>query len=169
MDKEYILERLEILGQNHSEFKDALKRAQDNPSRAHIDRVKYMVNGLSIVVTDIGHKFISMHEGRKINGVLLERPLNVRDVFVKLGEVGIIPGKAVPQLKKLITVANSDTVDLKDIGEVTPSVEVFIFYIKTFLKGVELTDEVVEEIELIHKKEAEQEKPKPYVQQKPQE
>lgn len=167
MDKEYIFERLDILAKNHAEFKDALKRAQDNPIRSHVDRVKYMVNGLSIVVTDIGHKFISMHEGQRINGVLLERPLNVRDVFVKLGEVGIIPGKAVPQLKKLITVANADTVELKDISEVTPAVEVFIFYIKTFLKGVELTDEAMEELELIHKKEAKQEKPPPYIQQKP--
>ncbi len=166
MDKAYILERLDILANNHSEFKDALKRAQDNPIRPHIDRVKYMINGLSIVVTDIGHKFISMNEGQRINNVLLERPLNVRDVFVKLGEVNIIPGKAVPQLKKLITVANSDTVDLKDISEVTPAIEVFIFYIKTFLKGVELSDEVMEEIELIHKKEAEKEKPPTYTQQK---
>jgi uncharacterized protein YutE (UPF0331/DUF86 family) len=169
MDEEYILERLDILAQNLSEFKDALKRAQENSSRVHVDRVKYMINGLSIVVTDIGHRFISMHEGRTINGMLLERPLNVRDIFVKLGEVGIIPGKAVPQLKKLITVANSNTVDLKDIGQATPAVEVFIFYIKTFLKGTEFTEEVVEEIELIHKKEVEAQKPPPYIQQKPQE
>lgn len=167
MDKEYILERVEILEQNLSEFKDAVKRAKENTAKAYLDRVKYMVNGLSIVVTDIGHKFIGMHEGQEINGIPLEKPMNVRDIFVKLGEVGIIPGKAVPQLKKLITVANSNTVDLKDIGEAVPSIEVFIFYIRTFLRGVELTDEVVEEIHLLHKKEVEQEKPAPYQPQKP--
>lgn len=167
MDKAYILERLDILEQNLTEFKGALKRARENPARAYVDRVKYLVNGLSIVVTDIGHRFIGMHEGREINGMLLERPMNVRDIFVKLGEVNIIPGKAVPQLKKLITVANSNTVDIKDISEAVPAVEVFIFYIRTFLRGVELTEEVVEEIELIHKKEVEEEKPPPYMQQKP--
>jgi uncharacterized protein YutE (UPF0331/DUF86 family) len=167
MDKEYILERLDILEQNLSEFKDAVKRAQENALRAYLDRVKYMVNGLSIVVTDIGHKFIGMNEGRTINGVILEKPMNVRDIFVKLGEVNIIPGKAVPQLKKLIHVANVNTVDIKDISETVPAVEVFIFYIRTFLRGVELTDEVVEEMELIQKKEIERQKPPAYNPQKP--
>ena len=121
-----------------------------------------MVKGLSIVVTDIGHKFIVKNEGKTINGVILESPLNVRDIFVKLGEVQIIPGKSVPHLKQIIKIASSNTVNLDDVTRALPSVEVFIFFLKTYLKGVDLSDEAMEEIELFQRKEVEDEQSRPH-------
>ncbi len=162
MENEYILERLETLNGTLIELKNAVKRAEENTVRRYVDRVKYMVNGLSIVVTDIGHKFIAENEGKIINGVILESPLNVRDIFVKLGEVQIIPGKSVPHLKQLIKIASSNTVNLDDVTRALPSVEVFIFFLKTYLKGVDLSDEVMEEIELFQRKEVEDEKARPH-------
>ncbi len=162
MENEYILERLETLNGTLVELQDAVKRAEENTVRKYVDHVKYMVNGLSIVLTDIGHKFIVKNEGKIINGVILESPMNVRDIFVKLGEVQIIPGKSVPHLKQLIKIASSNTVNLDDVTRALPSVEVFIFFLKTYLKGVDLSDEVMEEIELFQRKEVEDEKAPPH-------
>lgn len=164
MRDDVILAKLENLSKKVKEIKTAVVRTQENTSRSYLDHLKYLVSGLSYVITDIGNDFMTMNVGKMVNDVVLEKPINARDIFVKLGEAQIIPGKAVAHIKRLLTLANTQTLDIKVVSEALPSVEVFVFYIKTFMSGVDLSDEATEELELIHKKELEkeQQKPPPY-------
>ena len=141
MDKEVLFEKIKTLKENLSELKTSASRAKENISKVYTEQVKYLLTGISYLVTDIGQKVIAMNVGKVFNNVILELPLNARDVFVKLGETRIIPIEAVPNLKKLITSANKNTVDMEFVSKAIPSVEEFIFYINSFLKGTELYKE----------------------------
>ncbi len=145
MDKKFLLEKLQSLGKNLSELRDAIKRAKENTSKVYVDQVTYLVSGISYMVTDIGHKLITMNQGKTFNNIILEEAVNVRDVFVKLGEAKIIPGETVPYLKKLITMANTNKVDIDLVIKSIPQIEEYISYIKAFLHGVELGKEEDEE------------------------
>ena len=152
MEGRVFLEKLDALGEKAKELKEAVKTAQKNLSRDQIDRVKYLVHGISYVVTNISQEFIGMNLGKTINNILLEAPINARDIFVKLGEVQLIPGEIVPHLKKLITMANTNTIDLNAVNQAIPSIEELIFYIKHFIEGVDVSEEEKEKVELIRKK-----------------
>ena len=141
MDKEMLFEKLRSLELSVEELKVQSKRAKENISKSYLNKVKYLVTGISYAVTDLGQKLISLNEGKIFNNVILEKPINARDVFVKLGETKIIPGGIVPYLKQLITMVNEDSLDVNSVIEVLPSIEEYIFYLESFLKGRELGKE----------------------------
>jgi uncharacterized protein YutE (UPF0331/DUF86 family) len=154
-----IINKLNNLNKKAKDLKDAVKRARENRNRSYVDHVSYLVKGMSYIISDIGNQFFTLNIGRTINKVVIEKPLNLRDIFVKLGEAQIIPGNAVPHLNRLITMANNNTVDLDEVDKAIPALEVLVFYIKTFFDGIDFSDEAEEEIEFIMKKEEEEKKP----------
>jgi len=138
MHNKVLVDRLKLLSEKFSDLKEATKKTTENVSDYYMNRVKYLVSGISFVITDIGKDFISINEGKVFNNVLLEAPVNASDVFVKLGETKIIPGKAVPYLKQILTMSRTQKIDIKSVANALPSIEEFIFYMKSFLEGSEL-------------------------------
>jgi len=145
MNKQVLLDRLTSLSEKLSELKKASKRALENLSDNYLNRVKYLISGISFVTTDIGKDIISMNEGKVLNDILLEAPVNARDVFVKLGETKIIPSSAVPYLKQMLTMSRAQKIDTNAVIKALPSIEEFIFYTKSFLEGTELYKENAED------------------------
>jgi len=158
MDGVKFLAKLDSLDKNLRILKDAVQTAEQKMTKEYIAKVGYLVNGMSYMLTEVGRRFIAMNIGETINDVVVEPPLNARDIFVKLGEIKIIPTKAVPHLNRLITQANANKVDIKEVGLAMPSIELFIFYVKHFMEGVDLFGEEVEEVEVIRKVEDKKER-----------
>jgi uncharacterized protein YutE (UPF0331/DUF86 family) len=153
-----LMEKIDSLGENLADLKEAVKKAKQDQSRNYVHQVQYLLNGVSFRITDVGNELIKLNEGRVFKKTVLEQPMNVRDVFVKLGEVGIISGKIVPYLKKIITMANGNGFSLESVSKTIPYVKEYLFYLKAFLEGTDMTDMKEEDVEVIKKKEEKGEK-----------
>lgn len=134
MYKEDLLNELRSLEKNLLKLQKLSWKSKESSKKHDIDQVKYFVSGISYSTAEIGQKIVSMNQGKMFNNVILEEPVNVMDVFVKLGEVKIISGKTVPYLKKLLTMTRANRVDIDFVTEAIPHVEEYILNLKEFLK-----------------------------------
>ncbi|MBA7598727.1 hypothetical protein ES703_05748 [subsurface metagenome] len=135
MYKEDLLNELRSLEKNLLKLQKLSWKSKESSKKHVIDQVKYFVSGISYSTAEIGQKIVSMNQGKMFNNVILEEPVNVMDVFVKLGEVKIISGKTVPYLKKLLTMTRANRVDIDFVTEAIPHVEEYILNLKAFIKG----------------------------------
>lgn len=134
MNKEDLLKELRSLEKNLLKLQKLSWKSKESSKKHDIDQVKYFVSGISYVTAEIGQKIVAMNQGKMFNNIILEEPVNVMDVFVKLGEVKIISGKTVPYLKKLLTMTRANRVDIDFVTEAIPHVEEYILNLKEFLR-----------------------------------
>ena len=135
MYKEDLLGKLRSLENNLLKLQKFSWKSKESSKKHHIDQVKYYVSGISYATAEIGQKIVAMNKGKMFNNVILEEPVNVMDVFVKLGEVKIISGKTVPYLKKLLSMTRANRVDIDLVIESIPQIEEYILNLKSFIKG----------------------------------
>ncbi|MCK4396833.1 hypothetical protein KAW96_09625 [candidate division WOR-3 bacterium] len=134
MNKEDLLKELRSLEKNLLKLQKLSWKSKENSKKHDIDQVKYFVSGISYSTAEIGQKIVAMNQGKMFNNIILEEPVNVMDVFVKLGEVKIISGSTVPYLKKLLTMTRANRVDIDLVTEAIPHVEEYILNLKEFLR-----------------------------------
>lgn len=134
MNKEDLLKELRSLEKNLLKLQKLSWKSKESSKKHDIDQVKYFVSGISYTTAEIGQKIVAMNQGKMFNNIILEEPVNVMDVFVKLGEVKIISGKTVPYLKKLLTMTRANRVDIDLVTEAIPHVEEYILNLKEFLR-----------------------------------
>ncbi len=134
MNKEDLLKELRSLEKNLLKLQKLSWKSKESSKKHDIDQVKYFVSGISYTTAEIGQKIVAMNQGKMFNNIILEEPVNVMDVFVKLGEVKIISGSTVPYLKKLFTMTRANRVDIDLVTEAIPHVEEYILNLKEFLR-----------------------------------
>jgi len=134
MNKEDLLKELRSLEKNLLKLQKLSWKSKESSKKHDIDQVKYFVSGISYTTAEIGQKIVAMNQGKMFNNIILEEPVNVMDVFVKLGEVKIISGSTVPYLKKLLTMTRANRVDIDLVTEAIPHVEEYILNLKEFLR-----------------------------------
>lgn len=135
MNKEDLLKELRSIEKNLLKLQKLSWKSKESSKKHDIDQVKYFVSGISYATAEIGQKIVAMNQGKMFNNIILEEPVNVMDVFVKLGEVKIISGSTVPYLKKLLTMTRANRVDIDLVTKAIPQIEEYILNLKKFLSG----------------------------------